>query len=185
VQHIPLTLPVSRPCNVGYGAPTLPDGLGPVLAQTQHDLPFERSRFKLFGAADDTSQGEATNETAPPATRASWRSGKRLSVPEAGGIGRVVDMPDVEFPGISSATPTLAKPNNDRRTQLTTLPPNDAPLTFQDDIKPLFRERDRSSMLFAFDLWSYDDVSRHSDAIVRRLRSGTMPCDGAWPEVTS
>jgi hypothetical protein len=37
-------------------------------------------------------------------------------------------------------------------------------------------------MLFAFDLWSYDDVARHSDAIVRRLRSGTMPCDGAWPD---
>ena len=37
-------------------------------------------------------------------------------------------------------------------------------------------------MLFAFDHWSYDDVSRNSDAIVRRLRAGTMPCDGAWPE---
>lgn len=27
---------------------------------------------------------------------------------------------------------------------------------FEDDIKPLFRERDRDSMRFAFDLWSLD-----------------------------
>jgi hypothetical protein len=37
-------------------------------------------------------------------------------------------------------------------------------------------------MTFAFDLWSYDDVRNHADAILGRLRSGTMPCDGAWPE---
>jgi hypothetical protein len=37
-------------------------------------------------------------------------------------------------------------------------------------------------MEFAFDLWSYDDVSQHSDAILGRLKAGTMPCDGAWPQ---
>ena len=36
-------------------------------------------------------------------------------------------------------------------------------------------------MEFAFDLWSYDDVSEHADAILARLEAGTMPCDGAWP----
>lgn len=36
-------------------------------------------------------------------------------------------------------------------------------------------------MTFAFDLWSYDDVNRHADAILERLTNGTMPCDGAWP----
>jgi hypothetical protein len=55
-------------------------------------------------------------------------------------------------------------------------------LTYNADIKPLFREHDRNSMLFAFDLWSYDDVTRNSDGILRRLRSRTMPCDGAWPD---
>ena len=34
----------------------------------------------------------------------------------------------------------------------------------------------------AFDLWSYDDVVQNSDGILGRLRDGTMPCDGAWPE---
>jgi len=55
-------------------------------------------------------------------------------------------------------------------------------LSFATDIKPLFRQRDRDSMLFAFDLWSYDDVKQFSNAIIGRLRSGTMPCDGAWPD---
>ncbi len=52
---------------------------------------------------------------------------------------------------------------------------------FLTDIRPLFRERDRQSMLGAFDLWSYDDVVTHGPAIVGRLKDGTMPCDGPWP----
>ncbi|MET0615046.1 MAG: hypothetical protein ABW142_06335 [Thermoleophilaceae bacterium] len=60
--------------------------------------------------------------------------------------------------------------------------PNDAQApSFETQIKPLFRERDRESMQRAFDLWSYEDVSRHADAILARLRAGDMPCDGAWP----
>jgi hypothetical protein len=55
-------------------------------------------------------------------------------------------------------------------------------VSYEADIKPLFRERDRDSMSFAFDLWSHDDVSANADGIVARLRAGTMPCDGAWPE---
>jgi hypothetical protein len=55
-------------------------------------------------------------------------------------------------------------------------------VSFETEIKPLFRERDRGSMQSHFDLWSYDDVSVHADAILAVLREGTMPCDGAWPE---
>ena len=54
-------------------------------------------------------------------------------------------------------------------------------LSFETDVKPLFRERDRGSMLSHFDLWSYGDVSLHADAILDTLQAGTMPCDGAWP----
>jgi hypothetical protein len=39
-------------------------------------------------------------------------------------------------------------------------------LHFEENIKPLFRERERDSMCFAFDLWSLDDVSAHADAIL-------------------
>ena len=56
------------------------------------------------------------------------------------------------------------------------------PVSFESDVKPLFRERDRQSMQSHFDLWSHDDVSRHADAILGRLRDGTMPCDGSWPQ---
>lgn len=58
---------------------------------------------------------------------------------------------------------------------------SDGPVSFEVDVKPLFRERDRDSMTFAFDLWSHDDVSQHADAILAQLRGGSMPCDGAWP----
>jgi hypothetical protein len=54
-------------------------------------------------------------------------------------------------------------------------------LSFERDIKPLFRTKDRDSMLRVFDLFDYADVVGHADAIVGPLRSGQMPCDGAWP----
>ena len=52
---------------------------------------------------------------------------------------------------------------------------------FESDVKPLFREGDRRAMLFAFDLWSHEDVSAHADAILKSVASGAMPCDTAWP----
>jgi hypothetical protein len=54
---------------------------------------------------------------------------------------------------------------------------------FNGTIKPMFREFDRQAMLVAFDLWSYQDVSQHADAILLRLVDGTMPCDGPWSDV--
>jgi len=60
--------------------------------------------------------------------------------------------------------------------------PSEGKLSFERDIKPLFRSKDRDSMLQAFDLFDYDDVVENADAIVGSLRSGQMPCDGAWPE---
>jgi hypothetical protein len=56
------------------------------------------------------------------------------------------------------------------------------PLHYQADIKPLFRTRDQQAMTWAFDLFSYQDVSQHADAILTRLRRGDMPCDGRWPD---
>ena len=53
-------------------------------------------------------------------------------------------------------------------------------VSFATHVKPLFRERDRQSMSFAFDLWSLDDVRAHAAGILARLRDGSMPCDGAW-----
>jgi CDGSH-type Zn-finger protein/truncated hemoglobin YjbI/ferredoxin len=70
------------------------------------------------------------------------------------------------------AVPEMAPPE---------LPDPAQPLSYEIHIKPLFRQRDRDSMRFAFDLWSHNDVSAQAEAILTRLQAGTMPCDGAWP----
>lgn len=35
-------------------------------------------------------------------------------------------------------------------------------------------------MLFDFDLWAFEDVRRHADAILARVEDGSMPCDRSW-----
>lgn len=60
-------------------------------------------------------------------------------------------------------------------------PKSDEPVSFTAHVKPLFREEDRDAMLFAFDLWSYADVTAHASEILEQVRGGSMPCDGAWP----
>jgi hypothetical protein len=48
-------------------------------------------------------------------------------------------------------------------------------ISFEQHIKPLFREGERQSMKWAFDLWSHDEVARNSEAITppRRHQAGT------------
>jgi CDGSH-type Zn-finger protein/truncated hemoglobin YjbI len=63
-----------------------------------------------------------------------------------------------------------------------TVPGEDEQASFVTHIRPLFRQRDQQAMSFTFDLFSYDDVRQHAKGILDRLRAGTMPCDGAWPD---
>jgi hypothetical protein len=53
---------------------------------------------------------------------------------------------------------------------------------YERDIRPLFREKDISSMSRAFDLASYSDVRANADGILARVTDGSMPCDGPWPQ---
>ncbi|MDQ2744455.1 MAG: CDGSH iron-sulfur domain-containing protein [Chloroflexota bacterium] len=62
------------------------------------------------------------------------------------------------------------------------LPAADEPVRFEKHVKQMFRQRDRQSMKFAFDLWAHADVKEHADEIMKRLHNGSMPCDGAWPK---
>ena len=62
------------------------------------------------------------------------------------------------------------------------VPAADERVSFEEDIKPLFRPTDHESMAWAFDLSSYDEVKEHAASILERLREGSMPCDGEWPE---
>jgi hypothetical protein len=55
-------------------------------------------------------------------------------------------------------------------------------VTLAAHIKGLFRARDRTSMKFVFDLWSYAHVASHATDILGQLKDGSMPCDGAWPD---
>jgi CDGSH-type Zn-finger protein/truncated hemoglobin YjbI len=75
-----------------------------------------------------------------------------------------------------SATPTEPAEEDEEMD----LPDEGEAVSFAAHIKGLFRERDRQSMKFAFDLWSYEDVKAHAQPIVEQLQAGTMPCDGAW-----
>jgi hypothetical protein len=62
--------------------------------------------------------------------------------------------------------------------------------SFQEDIRPLFTERDIRAMSKAFNLASYDDVKLHSAAIYDRIRGiggAVMPPppprgEGPWPQ---
>jgi len=57
-------------------------------------------------------------------------------------------------------------------------------LSFEEDIKLMFREKDVEEMkeIADFDLSEHEDVSENAEAIYARLDDGTMPCDGPWPE---
>jgi truncated hemoglobin YjbI len=53
--------------------------------------------------------------------------------------------------------------------------------SFARDIRPLFTDRDRASMSWAFDLGDVAAVREHADAILDQVAAGRMPCYGAWP----
>lgn len=56
--------------------------------------------------------------------------------------------------------------------------------SFGKDIRDLFRESDRNTMLRIFDgldLWDHVQVSEWADRILVQLEAGRMPCDKAWP----
>jgi CDGSH-type Zn-finger protein/truncated hemoglobin YjbI len=84
--------------------------------------------------------------------------------------------PDTTAPAAEAAAEAA------EREQPVTPPGPGEPVSFAAHIKPMFRPKDRQSMQFAFDLWSYDDVRAHAAGILDRLGNGTMPCDGAWPD---
>ena len=83
--------------------------------------------------------------------------------------------------GPPSPASNVAVPIGDGEDKRPVMPEAGQPISFDTNIKTLFRARDRQSMQFAFDLWSYDDVAANADEILARVSAGTMPCDGAWP----
>ncbi|MBA3552345.1 MAG: hypothetical protein H0W27_05685 [Actinobacteria bacterium] len=58
----------------------------------------------------------------------------------------------------------------------------EGPPSFENDVRSLFREKDRSLMQWAFDLWAHADVRDNAPQILQRLEDGDMPCDEPWPK---
>ncbi len=114
--------------------------------------------------------------------------GSRLAVENSQTAARPpLHMPMPRWDWYTSAGPpggriSAIPPPNEPAEVVPVLPGEAETVEFGKHVKALFRERDRASMKFAFDLASYTDVSTHADAILERVRNGSMPCDGAWPQ---
>jgi hypothetical protein len=110
-----------------------------------------------------------------------WASRSALEMSQPG-TAKSTDAPVPRWDWGAAGPPEVsaAASADDHASRPAPLPGPDEPVGFAAHIKPLFRERDRQSMSFAFDLWSHDDVSTHSADILDRVRNGSMPCDGAW-----
>jgi CDGSH-type Zn-finger protein/truncated hemoglobin YjbI len=147
-----------------------------------------RSRWvaALCRAADDAKLPADPEFRAAFVAYLEW--GSRIAVENSTiGARPPENMPVPRWWWVADATPdarvsALANPEDQGDEAPVELPAEGEPVSFEQHIKPLFRTRDRQSMRFAFDLWSQDDVTEHGAAILSRLRNGTMPCDGAWPD---
>ena len=106
-----------------------------------------------------------------------WASRTALAISQGGAAPKQVPRWDWGPPG----PPAPASPAATGQGAVAELPGPEEEVSFAAHIRPLFRERDRQSMSFAFDLWSFDDVSSRAAGILARLQDGSMPCDGAWP----
>lgn len=84
--------------------------------------------------------------------------------------------------GAPGSRPSVTPPASAAEDRSPTMPETNDAVSFEADIKPMIRESDRAGMKWAFDLWSYADVSEHADQILARVAAGTMPPDHAWPD---
>ena len=113
--------------------------------------------------------------------------GSRIAVENStGGAKPPENMPVPRWWWVCNAKPgtrisAIQPPSDEPIDPVPSLSAEEAP-SFTKHIKPLFRAVDRNSMRFAFDLWSHQDVEKHAEAILERVRAGTMPCDGPWAQ---
>jgi CDGSH-type Zn-finger protein/truncated hemoglobin YjbI len=113
--------------------------------------------------------------------------GSRLAVENSQpGARPPANMPVPHWWWVCDATPgsrvSALQPPDAAADSPAALPGPDETVSFEKHVRPLFRQVDRQSMMFAFDLWAHEHVVRHAREILQRLENGTMPCDGAWPK---
>ena len=109
-----------------------------------------------------------------------------------------VDRPDAErtpMQSLAEAQPSYGEVADDLRDadvdlaelvdkEPATFEAEEAELSFADDIRGLFCEKDVDEMkaISGFDMSSYDDVQEWPEGIYARLVDGSMPCDEPWPD---
>jgi CDGSH-type Zn-finger protein len=150
--------------------PALPPGGQPLTAE-------QAARWVALAglAADDAKL------PADPGFRAAWSSCAEWVARTASQPGAAAAAPVPQWDWGPAGPPPAADETAGQEAATVTLPGPGEPVSFETHIKPLFRERDRQSMSFAFDLWAATDVRAHAAGILERLDNGSMPCDGAWP----
>ena len=129
------------------------------------------------GGQAERGEEDALTATGMPAQRIAELAARARLTPHAKLAVGAGPAPDAGPPAEEPATATTS----DSIKEVTVPGPGET-VSFEANIKPLFREHDRKSMSFALDLWSEADVQAHAAGILQRLQDGTMPCDGAWPQ---
>jgi CDGSH-type Zn-finger protein/truncated hemoglobin YjbI len=167
----------------GAGNGVSSGGMRQIVGATSGDFGEEqRARWVALAtsAADDAKLPGDPGFRSALASSLDWVSRTALATPldDTSGAGPV---PRWEWgPG---GPPPAAGPGQESESDEPAagdLPGPDETVHFDAHIKGLFREHDRQSMSFAFDIWSCDDVRAHATEILARLRDGSMPCDGKW-----
>jgi hypothetical protein len=85
---------------------------------------------------------------------------------------------------VPAGQPGIVREHNPTPEPLVPVVPPPQVLSFEADIKKLFRPvPDQAVMLnvSGFDLRKFEDVRDNAELIFERIADGTMPCDGSWP----
>lgn len=152
----------------------------------KHLTEAQRQRWIALLARSADEAGLPTDPEFRAAFAAYLEWGTRIAVENSSDGARPPEgMPIPRWWWVCNATPA-ARPSSlptaaPEEAPAVETPAPDEPVSYERHVRGLFRPRDRGSMRSTFDLWSHDDVATHAEAILARLRDGSMPCDGAWP----
>ncbi len=170
-----------------FGGPSHSDekgGYPQILAQHLNEGLNEQQRGRWVALLSQAAQ--EARLPGDPEFRAAFTSfiewDPRIASPQGGVGGAGMPVPRWDWGPAGPPSVKAPEPQDDADQAVVTLPEPGQPVSFAAHIKPLFRQRDRDSMSFALDLWSYEDVKAHAADILERLGNGSMPCDGAWPK---
>jgi CDGSH-type Zn-finger protein/truncated hemoglobin YjbI len=163
-------------------APAATPATGPALATDLTIPPDQRARWVALAtqAADEVGLPAEPEFRAALTAFFTWYAGGARADRDGAALPSWGWTP--AGPPDTTKQPDSEQPESEEPDQPVARPGPDELVSFARHIKPMFRAKDRQSMLFAFDLWSCDDVRAHAADVLARVANGTMPCDGSWPD---